>query len=40
MIIDPHSYAESFISEDEVKKSARSRGEEIGVIDATSGAGA
>jgi predicted O-methyltransferase YrrM len=40
MIIDPHSYAESFISEDEVKKSARARGEEIGVIDATSGAGA
>ena len=40
MIIAPHSYAESFISEDEVKKSARSRGEEIGVIDATSGAGA
>ncbi|MSY00421.1 MAG: methyltransferase, partial [Actinobacteria bacterium] len=40
MIIDPHSYAESFISEDEVKKSARARGEEIGVTDATSGAGA
>lgn len=39
-MIDPHSYAESFISEDEVKKSARARGEEIGVIDATSGAGA
>ena len=40
MIIDPHSYAESFISEDEVKKRARARGEEIGVTDATSGAGA
>ncbi|MEY3893277.1 MAG: hypothetical protein RIR78_55 [Actinomycetota bacterium] len=40
MIIDPHSYAESFISEDEVKKHARSRGEEIGATDATSGAGA
>jgi predicted O-methyltransferase YrrM len=40
MMIDPHSYAESFISEDEVKKSARARGEEIGVIDATTGAGA
>ena len=39
-MIDPHSYAESFISEDEVKKSARARGEEIGVVDATSGAGA
>ena len=40
MIIDPHSYAESFISEDEVKKNARARGEELGVTDATSGAGA
>lgn len=39
-MIDPHSYAENFISEDEVKKSARARGEEIGVIDATPGAGA
>jgi predicted O-methyltransferase YrrM len=40
MITDPHSYAESFISEDEVKKEARARGEEIGVTDATSGTGA
>jgi predicted O-methyltransferase YrrM len=40
MMIDPHSYAESFISEDEVKKSARARGEEIGVTDTTSGTGA
>jgi predicted O-methyltransferase YrrM len=40
MMTDPHSYAESFISEDEVKKSARARGEEIGVTDATAGAGA
>jgi predicted O-methyltransferase YrrM len=40
MITDPHSYAESFISEDEVKKDARARGEEIGVTDATSGTGA
>lgn len=40
MIIDPHSYAESFIGEDEVKKNARARGEEIGVTDATTGAGA
>ena len=34
MIIDPHTYAEGFIQEDEVKKSARARGEEIGAIDA------
>jgi predicted O-methyltransferase YrrM len=40
MIIDPHSYAEGFIGEDEVKKNARARGEEIGVTDATTGAGA
>jgi len=40
MIIDPHSYSESFIAESEVKKNARARGEEIGVTDATSGAGA
>ena len=40
MIIDPHSYAESFIAETEVKKNARARGEEIGVTDTTSGAGA
>ncbi len=39
-MIDPHSYAETFIAEDEIKKSARARGEEIGAIDATSGAGA
>ena len=29
MIIDPHTYAEGFIQEDEVKKSARARGAEI-----------
>lgn len=40
MIIDPHSYAESFISEDEIKTSARGRGEELGVKDLTSGVGA
>jgi predicted O-methyltransferase YrrM len=40
MITDPHSYAERFISEDEVKRDARARGEEIGVTDATSGTGA
>ena len=40
MIIDPHSYAEGFIQEDEVKKAARARGEEIGAIDTTCGTGA
>ncbi len=40
MMIDPHTYSESFISEDEIKKSARSRGEEIGAVDTTSGTGA
>ncbi|MSO28246.1 MAG: methyltransferase domain-containing protein [Candidatus Planktophila sp.] len=40
MIIDPHTYAEGFIQEDEVKKSARARGEEIGAIDTTCGTGA
>jgi predicted O-methyltransferase YrrM len=40
MIIDPHSFAEAFIAEDEVMKNARARGEEIGVTDATTGAGA
>ena len=39
MIIDPHTYAEGFIQEDEVKKSARARGEEIGAIDTTCGTG-
>ena len=40
MIIDPHTYAEGFIQEDEVKKSARALGEEIGAIDTTCGTGA
>lgn len=40
MIIDPHSYAESFIAEDAVKLAARARGVEIGTRDVTSGAGA
>jgi predicted O-methyltransferase YrrM len=40
MIIDPHSYAESFIVESDVKIAARNRGKEIGVCDATNGAGA
>ena len=39
MTIDPHTYAEGFIQEDEVKKSARARGEEIGAVDTTSGTG-
>lgn len=40
MIIDPHSYSESFHLENEVKASARSRGVEMGVQDVTPGAGA
>jgi predicted O-methyltransferase YrrM len=40
MIIDPHSYAESFIAEDATKSGARARGVEIGTIDVTPGAGA
>jgi predicted O-methyltransferase YrrM len=40
VIIDPHSFAETFIVENEVKQSARSRGVEIGVTDTTSGTGA
>jgi len=40
MIIDPHSYAESFISEDACKSASRARGVEIGTRDVTPGAGA
>ncbi len=40
MIIDPHSYAESFIAEDAIKVAARARGVEIGTRDVTQGAGA
>ena len=40
MIIDPHSYAESFIGEDPTKSAARARGVEIGTLDVTPGAGA
>lgn len=40
MIIDPHSYAESFIAEDAMKVAARQRGIEHGTVDVTSGAGA
>lgn len=40
MIIDPHSYAESFIGENAPKSAARARGVEIGTLDITPGAGA
>ncbi|CAB4534867.1 MAG: methyltransferase domain-containing protein [Actinobacteria bacterium] len=40
MIIDPHSYAESFIGENPTKSAARARGIEIGTLDVTPGAGA
>ncbi|CAB4916535.1 unannotated protein [freshwater metagenome] len=37
---DPHSYSESFITEDHFKSQARARGIELGTVDATPGAGA
>ena len=40
MIIDPHTYAETFLQEDDVKKRARAVGEEMGVVDTTPGTGA
>lgn len=40
MIIDPHSFAETFIAEDGIKGAARARGIEIGTRDVTPGAGA
>ncbi len=40
MMIDPHTYAESFLPEDEVKRNARAVGEEMGATDATAGTGA
>lgn len=40
MKIDTHTYAETFISEDENKVAARARGREIGTIDVSPGAGA
>ena len=40
MKIDPHSYAESFITEDPFKSYARARGVEIGAHDVTPGVGA
>ena len=39
-MIDPHSYAESFIAEDAVKAAARARGVEIGTHDVSPGTGA
>ena len=39
-MIDPHTYAESFLPEDEVKRNARAVGEEMGATDATAGTGA
>jgi len=40
MNITPHSYAESFITEDALKTAARTRGLELGAIDVTQGTGA
>ena len=40
MNITPHSYAESFVTEDAVKTAARARGLELGAIDVTQGTGA
>ena len=40
MKTDPHSYVETFIPESDVKIAARARGNEIGAIDVTPGAGA
>ena len=40
MKTDPHSFAESFITEDHFKSQARARGVEVGAVDATPGAGA
>ena len=39
-MIEPHSYAESFIAEDAVKAAARARGIEIGTHDVSPGTGA
>lgn len=40
MKIDPHTYAENFITEDHFKSQARARGLELGAVDVTPGAGA
>ena len=39
-MIDPHTYAEAFLPEDEIKRNARAVGEEMGAVDATPGTGA
>ena len=39
MMIDPHTYAENFLPEDDVKRNARAVGEEMGAVDATTGTG-
>jgi predicted O-methyltransferase YrrM len=39
MMIDPHTYAETFLPEDEIKRNARAVGEEMGAVDATPGTG-
>jgi len=40
MRVDPHSFAEGFISEDHFKSQARARGVELGTVDSTPGTGA
>jgi len=40
MRVDPHTFAENFISEDHFKSQARARGVELGTVDTTPGAGA
>ena len=40
MNLSPHAYAETFIAEDAVKIAARARGQELGTVDASQGAGA
>jgi len=40
MKIDPHAFAENFITEDHFKSQARARGVEVGAVDATPGSGA
>lgn len=40
MKIDPHSYSEGFISEDEILTNARARGVEVGAKDISQGTGA
>ena len=40
MRVDPHTFAENFITEDHFKSQARARGVELGAVDTTPGAGA